>query len=288
MRILHECVGVGGFSDGPFMRTGRHAIVCSMLGAAASALSVDSSPFALVMQARRQALAHEGEWTEAPSCLVHVQSDGRIQLWSGADDEVTVSTVFEAAGALLAARRDITFAALDRRRREPLTAALAAPPYQYSPRYCSPCGLYRPVSGGPPPPPPLPAGVVLRALRDADAPLIDSRWTYRSDHSLVMVRAMVRAGLGCLGIEEDGALRGWVLRYLDGSLGMLWVEEADRRKGYAARLIARARADMEAAGVTCFAYIVDGNAPSELCFAREGWTRVADADWVGFGAASEA
>ena len=98
------------------------------------------------------------------------------------------------------------------------------------------------------------------------------------------VRPIIRAGLGCVGVESEGELHGWVLRYLDGPLGMLWVEEAHRRRGLARRLIVRARADLEAAGRPCFCYIVDGNAASETLFEGAGWARVADADWVGFGA----
>ena len=71
-------------------------------------------------------------------------------------------------------------------------------------------------------------------------------------------------------------------RYADGPLGMLHVEEEARRRGLASALLARATAELRAAGEPCFAYIVDGNAASEGCFERQGWARAASADWVGF------
>ena len=99
-----------------------------------------------------------------------------------------------------------------------------------------------------------------------------------------MIRGGSESG-ACLGLESDGGeLQGWVLRYPDGALGMLHVEEPHRGRGYAAALLARATAALEARGAPCFAYIVDGNVPSERLFRRQQWERVAHADWCGFGA----
>ena len=86
---------------------------------------------------------------------------------------------------------------------------------------------------------------------------------------------------------KNPALYIQVLRYRDGPLGMLWVEEDARRQGFAQALVARARRDLEAAGQPCFCYIVDGNVASEGLFRGAGWTRVADADWVGFAPAGD-
>jgi GNAT superfamily N-acetyltransferase len=239
------------------------------------------------MQTRYNALFLHGAWhtidPAAPSCLVHVQ-DQRVQLgaWAAEPDEV-VDLVVDAVDSLVTDGKDLTFAALDRQSIEPLSAALAATPRSYKRQWHSPCGLYRPTLE-PSESAPLPDGAVLRPLRDADAALVDERWTYRSASSLDMIRSMIGTGVGCFGVEDaSGSLCGWVCRYLDGPIGMLWVEEASRRHGYARQLLAHARRTLEEAGAPCFAYIVDGNVASETLFAREDWARVEDADWVGFG-----
>ena len=249
-------------------------------------IPVATSHWALVMQTRLNEMRDNGVWFtdgDSPSCLAHVDSKGRIQLATWADDPksaVAVKLAVEAAGALIEARQNITFAALDRRLLQPLTAALAAKEYERT--WHSPCGLYRATGAASP----ITATSTMRPLRESDAPLVNDRWTYKSETTLEeRVIPMIRSGVGCVGVEsESGVLCGWVLRYQDGPLGMLWVEEAHRRKGYARRLIERARADLEAQGRPCFCYIVDGNVASETLFKGAGWERVADADWVGFAA----
>ena len=132
------------------------------------------------------------------------------------------------------------------------------------------------------------SGYSLRWLCERDAPLVNERWTYKSERSLPLVRSMIAGGRACVGVEDgEGVLCGWILRYLDGALGMLYVEEGHRRRGLARALLARAMADLDgdagdAGAAPSFAYIVDGNTASERCFESLGWRRVASADWVGF------
>lgn len=244
------------------------------------------------MRARHEALHEQGSWSTndfaAPSCLVHVL-ENRIQMgaWDGIEPAAVPSLVTDAARELIAARRDITFAALDRHLLPALTAALA--PLGYEQTWHSKCGMYHLApqqATHVPSPLSLPSTAILRPLRDSDAPHVDSRWAYRSDTSLGLIRRMIEAGSagrGCVGVEEGGTLCGWVLRYLDGPLGMLHVDDYYRRRGYARALIRCAVDALESAGLPCFAYIVDGNVASEWVFVSEGWERVANADWVGFG-----
>ena len=59
-------------------------------------------------------------------------------------------------------------------------------------------------------------------------------------------------------------------------------EEEHRRRGFASALLQRAAEELEAAGEPAFAHVVEGNVASERCFEKNGWTRVATADWLGF------
>jgi len=253
------------------------------------ALPVGESVWALVMQTRRDAFLGDGDWrvddTAAPGCIVH-RDGGTIQLGAWAcEPQAVLALALDLAAPLIAAQQNVSFAALDRRLVEPLTQALAE--LGYEPRWRESCGLYQ-AGEARQPPPRLPADASIEALRDDDAELVDSRWTYRSATSLeARVRPMITAGLGCWGVRQQGRLQAWVLRYRDGALGMLWVEPAARRAGFAFGLLARARQDLEAAGQPCFCYIVDGNTASEHLFRKAGWTRVADADWVGFAPADD-
>jgi GNAT superfamily N-acetyltransferase len=79
-----------------------------------------------------------------------------------------------------------------------------------------------------------------------------------------------------------------IVRYADGALGMLFVEERFRGLGLAKVLVAEGSRALDDAGLPCFAFIVEGNAASEAVFLKLGWQRVADADWVSFVPCSDA
>jgi DTW domain-containing protein YfiP/ribosomal protein S18 acetylase RimI-like enzyme len=117
-------------------------------------------------------------------------------------------------------------------------------------------------------------GAILRQLHPLDASWVDSKWPYRSDKSLKMItRRIETQDPCCLGLERDGELCAFILRYEDGSLGMLHVEEAYRRSGYGTRLLVEATRLLEERGEPRVAYIVDGNGASEGLFAKQSWIR---------------
>jgi DTW domain-containing protein YfiP/ribosomal protein S18 acetylase RimI-like enzyme len=117
-------------------------------------------------------------------------------------------------------------------------------------------------------------GAILRQLRPSDASSVDSKWLNRSDKSLSMItRRLETQDPCCLGLERDGELCAFILRYEDGSLGMLHVEEAYRRSGYGTRLLVEATRLLEERGEPRVAYIVDGNGASEGLFAKQRWIR---------------
>lgn len=124
-------------------------------------------------------------------------------------------------------------------------------------------------------------GATLRALRTGDATFVDSRWPHRSKKSLAMISrrlqrsATTASSTCCLGVygEDGGGLRGFIMRYENGALGMLHVEEGHRRKGYATALLKEATRRLRSRDEPCFAYILDGNAASEALFAKLGWVR---------------
>lgn len=147
----------------------------------------------------------------------------------------------------------------------------------------------------------LPQNCCLRLLSQDDAALVNSRWEYRSERSLAMIRKMIAVSEstfgGCMGLEVDNVLVAWSCRYLDGSLGMLWTEEGHRKKGYG-RLVVNAsiRSILDRRHLfpseskipthswkqPLVAFTVDGNSISQGLLAKLNWQRVADADWVGF------
>ena len=118
-------------------------------------------------------------------------------------------------------------------------------------------------------------GAILRQLRPSDAALVDSKWPHRSDTSIKMItRRIATQDPCCLGVEQpDGELCAFILRYEDGSLGMLHVDEAYRRSGYGSRLLMEATRLLEERGEPRVAYIVDGNGASQGLFAKQRWVR---------------
>jgi GNAT superfamily N-acetyltransferase len=118
-----------------------------------------------------------------------------------------------------------------------------------------------------------------------------------------MIRKMIKASEetygGCVGLFVDDTLVSWLCRYLDGTLGMLWTEDAHRKKGYAELVLMAAVYDiskrskesnggctsrpiMNAADEPMVSYIVDSNQASQNLYKKLGWMRVVDADWAGF------
>ena len=145
----------------------------------------------------------------------------------------------------------------------------------------------------------LPEGVVIRPLTQIDAELVNSKWEYRSDGSLEMIQKMIATSVakgGCVGLAVNGTLVSWMLRYLDGSIGMLFTDENHRRNGYAAVVVNGAVSDIRSKSQQykedsdcidmgrdrMISYIVDSNEASKNLYRKLGWKRVADADWIGF------
>ena len=125
-------------------------------------------------------------------------------------------------------------------------------------------------------------GATLRPLRFSDAPFVVSRWPYSSEKSLELTRHQIEANSAvCLGVErrnddnggDNHELCAFILRYHNGALGMLHVEESCRRRGYGSALLSEATRVLENRGEPRQAFIVDGNRASEALFAKQGWIR---------------
>ena len=256
-------------------------------------LDLPKQPWANVIGARMRSAHNIGSWTtdalDAPSCVAHaLLSDSgslRVQVGAwGTSSAAVALCVAAACTALDVSGTNVTIAALDRKLVEPLEAALDAK-LQWRER----CGLYMLGSSALPTARDPPTGAVLRALRRSDAETLDARWAYRSATSVDTIVKMIgghEPRLGCIGCVMDGELVGWIARYADGALGMLYVEECARRRGVGALLVSAAARDLQLQDEPCFCYIVDGNDASRGLFEAQGWERVADADWVGFSRAT--
>ena len=77
----------------------------------------------------------------------------------------------------------------------------------------------------------------------------------------------------CLGIEHKGKLIACIMRHRNGSLGILHVDEDHRRQRLGEVLLASATKALEQTKDPVFAYIVDGNAASEILFTKLGWSK---------------
>lgn len=123
-------------------------------------------------------------------------------------------------------------------------------------------------------------GAWLRSLQPSDATKVDAWWEYRSAKSLPLVQRRINldlqqesGGACCLGIEVKGKLVASIVRYEGGALGMIYVEEGFRRRGYAKMLLEQATRALEQRGEERVAFIVDGNHASERLFLSAGWER---------------
>lgn len=122
-------------------------------------------------------------------------------------------------------------------------------------------------------------GAYIRPLQLSDAPLVDAWWEHRSASSLSTVARCISADLNgdvgaCLGIVgPDDALRAGIVRYEGGAVGMLFVAEPYRCRGYGEALLRQATKAIEDAADECIALILDGNVASEATFVKVGWER---------------
>ena len=115
-------------------------------------------------------------------------------------------------------------------------------------------------------------GATLRPLNSADASFVNSRWPHRSAKSLAMIEHLLTSDC-CFGIKHRDGLCACILRYHNGSLGMLHVDEAFRRRGFATALVSEAARVVQSRGKPLVAFIEDGNCASEALFAKLGWVR---------------
>ena len=257
--------------------------------------------------------------------LFHCMSNGVDSDACTADDHVrndVCCTLNCAMESLIASSLDnksqriaLTFGSLDRYLVQHVRDALQANPrlsqHNFFSTFTSQCGMWiheaddKKKEQGQNPPTladqslALSEGVVIRPLTQTDAELVNSKWEYKSDGSLEMIQKMIatsEAKGGCVGIALNGTLVSWMLRYLDGSIGMLFTDENHRRKGYAGVVVNGAVSDIRSKSqqynvdIDCIdmgrdrmiSYIVDSNEASKNLYIKLGWKRVADADWIGF------
>jgi GNAT superfamily N-acetyltransferase len=115
----------------------------------------------------------------------------------------------------------------------------------------------------------------LRPLTTQDAQYVNSKWPYRSTKSLLKIRKQLQLDPKCcLGIEnQENDVIACIMRYQNGALGMLHVDDEYRRCGLGSRLLREATHILEEESLPCFAYILDNNSASETLFTREGWVK---------------
>jgi DTW domain-containing protein YfiP/GNAT superfamily N-acetyltransferase len=115
-------------------------------------------------------------------------------------------------------------------------------------------------------------GAILRPLAIEDAQYVEQNWYHQSRTSLRTIEQRLDSGLACFGIEKDGSLCAHIVRAEDGTLGMLFVEEAHRRKRYGRALVREATRVLRDLDKPCVCFIKQGDAAAEALFQSMGWT----------------
>jgi GNAT superfamily N-acetyltransferase len=145
-------------------------------------------------------------------------------------------------------------------------------------------------------------GSTLRKLRHVDAPLVRQHWEEYGDSrtttsgsssvgaggdasssssssslsesfSSEAIARRIDRGVACFGIFRGHDLIAFVAQYENGVLGMLYVQETYRNRGYGTILIQVATKALEEHQLECIAWIVDGNTASETVFTNCGWVK---------------
>ena len=118
-------------------------------------------------------------------------------------------------------------------------------------------------------------GNILRPLYLSDTSLINACFERRSSKSFTKIQRQITLHpTTCLGIfQPNNNICGYILQYENGILGMLYIKEEFRRRGYGTLLVQKATDVLEGEGKECVALILDGNSVSERVFERVGWVK---------------
>jgi ribosomal protein S18 acetylase RimI-like enzyme len=152
----------------------------------------------------------------------------------------------------------------------------------------------------------------LRELVSSDAEFVNSNWPYSNQKTIHKIRKLIQSDTikCCLGIEkiitnnkekeeyndqeheygddhdndndnhqniqtetQKQELVACILRYHNGALGMLHVDEQYRRCGLGKILVQEASKALVEHELPCFTFIVDNNIASENLFTKLGWVK---------------
>ncbi len=118
-----------------------------------------------------------------------------------------------------------------------------------------------------------------RPLTIEDAEKADKYWDYRSDHSLEYVKEIITNKL-CEGIDDSDELVAWAVTHGDSSLGIMYVMEGHRRKGYAKDITNSMSIKVRKSGRIPFLFVVENNHKSFSLTQKMGFRSVNHIAWL--------
>ncbi|KAL0483202.1 hypothetical protein AKO1_014846 [Acrasis kona] len=129
----------------------------------------------------------------------------------------------------------------------------------------------------------IPQDVIVKKLSVTDAQLVNSRWTYGSEHTLSYVQFLCehRPTIGIY-VDVNGTtqLVAWALVQEYGAIGMVYVEPEYRGKSFSKILVTNLGEKLLEDGSTPFCYIYHKNDLSKYLFKSLGYEEKATSDWL--------
>ena len=123
----------------------------------------------------------------------------------------------------------------------------------------------------------LPGGFCLSTLRSCESELIESAWKFKLPGTLDYIKHIIaNFPNSCVRERETGPPVGWFIMQYNGSMGMLYVREEQRRQGLAQCLVHSLSDKLAKQGWPLFVYVEDDNTASQAFFKRCGFSHVQD------------
>lgn len=128
----------------------------------------------------------------------------------------------------------------------------------------------------------LPPNLKLKALSDSNVEKINSLWPHRYDGSEKFLRYSIKFHLTRGLFDSSENLLAWCIRYDNGSIGVLQVDEGHQRKDYGCLIVqAMSKIIAEEFDSDVTALIVSHNIKSLKMFAKLGFKEAGDHTWYG-------
>ncbi|XP_017854354.1 uncharacterized protein LOC108607818 [Drosophila busckii] len=125
-----------------------------------------------------------------------------------------------------------------------------------------------------------PAGLELRRLAIEDAETVNALWPHRTEGSVNFVKRLITHHLSVGAYDANGRMVSWCLREPIGRVGMLQVQESQKRLGLGSLMVRYISKKIMEQGEEVLAAVVLENVASSKMFEKLGFKQIDNVYWT--------